>query len=123
MRLLPSQIIIVATVIAFLFYAFRLRTVLRDRLIFTVIVALGVLLALYPDLSTRAANAIGIGRGADLLFYMFLLFSLFYNVHLATRLRTIDAQITRLVRDTAIAAPIRRDTSTTIARDVRNLQV
>jgi hypothetical protein len=122
MRLLPSQIIIVATVITFLFYAFRLRTVLRDRLIFAVIVALGILLALYPDLSTRAANAIGIGRGADLLLYVFLLFSLFHNVHPAARLRTIDAQITRLVRDTAIAAAIRPDTST-MRRDVRNPQL
>lgn len=122
MRLLPSQVIIVATVMMFLFYAFRLRTVLRDRLIFAVIVALGVVLALYPDLSTRAANAIGIGRGADLLLYMFLLFSLFYNVHLATRLRTIDAQITRMVRDMAIAAPIRPDAST-MPRDVRNSEI
>jgi hypothetical protein len=54
--------------------------------------------------------------------YVFLLFSLFHNVHLATRLRTIDAQITRLVRDTAIAAAIRPDTST-MPSDARNSQV
>jgi hypothetical protein len=111
MRLAPSQIIIVATVLVFLVYAFRLRTLLRDRVIFAVIVGLGVALALYPDFSTRVANAIGIGRGADLLLYVFLLFSLFYNVHLAARLKNIESQIRSVVREQALAtvgAPIDR---------------
>jgi hypothetical protein len=94
---------------------------LRDRLIFAVIVASASCSHLSRS-STRAANAIGIGRGADLLLYVFLLFSLFHNVHLAARLRTIDAQVTRLVRDTAIAAVIRPDTST-MPRDARHSQV
>lgn len=103
MSLLPSQVLIIVTVVLFLLYTFRLRTVLRDRVIFVLIVAAGIGLAVHPDFSTRVANAVGIGRGADLLLYVFLLFSLFQNVHLAARLKTLDAQITRIVRHAAIA--------------------
>jgi hypothetical protein len=106
MKLLPSQIIIMATVFAFLLYAVRLRTVLRDRLMFAGIEVIGILLAFRPDLATRVANLIGIGRGADLLLYIFLLFSLFQNVYLADRLKTIDARITRVVREHALESAV-----------------
>jgi small membrane protein len=106
MKLLPSQVIIVATVLIFLLYALRLRTVLRDRLIFAAIVLVGIALAIHPDLSTRLANAIGIGRGADLMLYIFILFSLFQTVHLAARLKSIDARITNVVRENALATAV-----------------
>jgi hypothetical protein len=106
MKLQISQLIIVATVLVFLLYALRLRTMLRDRIVFVVIVLTGVALAIHPDLSTRLANAIGIGRGADLMLYMFILFSLFQTVHLAARLKNIDARITSVVRDSALANPL-----------------
>src|SRR3569832_2455546 len=102
MKLMPSQIIIVATVLAFLLYADRLRTVLRDRLMFAGIVAVGIALTFRPDLATRVANLVGIGRGTDLLLYIFLLFSLFQSVYLADRLKTIDARLTRVVREHAL---------------------
>ena len=106
MKFQASQIIIVATVLIFLFYALRLRTMLRDRIIFAAIVLVGVALAIHPDLSTRLANAIGIGRGADLMLYVFILFSLFQTVHLAARLKNIDARITSVVRESALASPL-----------------
>jgi hypothetical protein len=106
MKLMPSQIIIVATVLVFLLYAIRLRTVLRDRLMFAGIVAMGIVLAVRPDLATRVANLIGIGRGTDLLLYVFLLFSLFQNVYLADRLKTIDARITKVVREHALESAV-----------------
>jgi len=103
MKFHASQVIIVATVLIFLIYALRLRTMLLDRIVFAAIVLVGIALAIHPDLSTRLANAIGIGRGADLMLYVFILFSLFQTVHLAARLKTIDARITSMVRDSALA--------------------
>ena len=109
MKLMPSQIIIVATVLACLLYAVRLRTVLRDRLMFGGIVAVGIALTFRPDLATRVANLVGIGRGTDLLLYIFLLFSLFQSVYLADRLKNVDARLTSVVRehalDSAVAPP------------------
>jgi small membrane protein len=106
MKLMPSQIIIVATVLAFLLYAVRLRTVLRDRLMFAGIVAVGVVLTFRPDLATHVANLVGIGRGTDLLLYIFLLFSLFQTVYLADRLKTIDARLTSVVREQALESAV-----------------
>jgi small membrane protein len=106
MKLMPSQIIIVATVLAFLLYAVRLRTVLRDRVMFAGIVAVGVVMTVRPDLATRVANLVGIGRGTDLLLYIFLLFSLFQSVYLADRLKTIDARLTSVVREQALESAV-----------------
>jgi hypothetical protein len=102
MRLLPSQVIIVAAILLFGLYAFRLRNLVRDRVIFAALVLGGIVLAIYPDLSTRIANRLGVGRGTDLLLYVFLLFSLFYNVHVASHWRKVNRRITDIVRQQAI---------------------
>ena len=102
MRLELSQIVIALAVAAFGIYAFRLRTLVADRLIYLLFAALGIVLALAPDLSTLVANLIGIGRGTDLLLYGFVLFSLFHFAALASQLRSMQRQITALTRALAI---------------------
>ncbi|MGI5836827.1 MAG: DUF2304 domain-containing protein [Chloroflexota bacterium] len=97
-----SQIIIVSVMLGFALYVFRGRTVLRDRIIYLVLLATGVVLAIYPDLSTRIANTVGIGRGTDLLLYVFILFSLFYYAGLASQFMKVEQQITALTRAIAI---------------------
>ncbi|HUP45464.1 MAG TPA: DUF2304 domain-containing protein [Thermoanaerobaculia bacterium] len=56
----------------------------------------------FPDLSSIIANALGIGRGADLVLYLSILFMLggFFGVYL--RFRRLDEQLTRIVRHLAI---------------------
>jgi small membrane protein len=97
-----SQVLIVLVIIAFGAYAFRLRTLLADRFVYLFFAVIGVILAAAPDLSTWVANLIGVGRGVDLLLYMFVLFSLFHFVTIAARLRLTERQITILVRMRAI---------------------
>jgi hypothetical protein len=115
-----SQIIIVLVMLGFAFYVFRGRTVLRDRIIYLVLLSTGVALAFYPDLSTRIANAVGIGRGTDLLLYVFILFSLFYYAGLASQFKKVEQQITALTRAIAIlnAKPAsRKETSYRLGED------
>ena len=97
----PSQAIILLALALFLLYAFRLRTVLRDRMIYLALAVAGVVLAVQPDWSTWLANRIGIGRGTDLLLYVFILLSLFHAVHLVARLNTTERQLTAIVRHIA----------------------
>ncbi len=59
-------------------------------------------LVLFPDVSTWAANKIGVGRGADLLFYLANLFFLLVAVALWRRLITLSAAVTILARELAI---------------------
>ncbi len=56
-----------------------------------------------PDLTTRLASVLGIGRGADLVFYCAILgmFTGFFWVYL--RLRQLDANLTLLTRALALA--------------------
>lgn len=64
--------------------------------------ALGLALVAAPDLANLSANAVGIGRGADLVIYIFILLSLaaIFNLHL--RLRSEREVTTQIVRELAI---------------------
>jgi small membrane protein len=56
----------------------------------------------FPDLASLLANFLGIGRGADLVLYLSILFMFgaFFSVYL--RFRRLEEQITQLVRHLAI---------------------
>lgn len=63
------------------------------------IAAIAILL---PDLTTRMARVMGIGRGADLVLYLGLLLSLSGFLLTYTRLRRLEADLTELVRRIAL---------------------
>lgn len=67
-----------------------------------VVAVLGALTVYDPDLTTRLARRLGIGRGADLLLYLLVLafiasWFLFYH-----RLRLLQGAVTQLVRELAL---------------------
>jgi hypothetical protein len=51
------------------------------RLFIIVALAAGFFAVLFPNYTTVVASYLGIGRGADLLLYAFVVFALFYVVH------------------------------------------
>jgi hypothetical protein len=61
-----------------------------------------VLLVMFPKISTCVANAVGIGRGVDLVFYFSHLFLLFLIVGLWRRSVVLMATITKLSRAIAL---------------------
>lgn len=100
------QIALFAALIVFTFYIFRLRTPLTDRIIFLALVVVGAVLVANPDLSTEIAHRLEIGRGTDLIFYVFIIASLFFAVTVTTRQRQMQRQITLLVRQMALDHPL-----------------
>ncbi len=106
MNIQLSQIILIAALLAFVFYIYRLRTVFLDRIIYLACAVVGIVLVIDPALSSRVANSLGIGRGADLMFYLFIVASLFYVVATRSRIRRLEKQITRLVQQNAIDHPV-----------------
>jgi len=66
------------------------------------ILGFGLYIVWFPETSTAVANVLGIGRGADLIFYTWIAFSfgVLLNVHL--KLRQHLNLITRLSRSIAI---------------------
>lgn len=97
-----SQALLLLGILGFAIYTIHLRSVILARVIYLSLVGAGVVLALDPHLSTIVAHRVGIGRGADLMLYLFVIFSLFHFVNLASHLQRLDRQITALVRHCAL---------------------
>ena len=55
-----------------------------------------------PDLLVRAAHFLGIGRGADLVLYLSVIFSFAAFFITYMRFRRVDEQLTKIVRHIAI---------------------
>lgn len=64
---------------------------------------------LWPDLTTRVARLLGIGRGADLLIYLVAIGFVVSFFFLHQRYRALETQITTLVRRLAIDDAERRN--------------
>ena len=105
MTVLPSQIILAAAIVAFFVYAFRLRTILFDRVIYLLLALGGLALVIRPALATDLAHVLGIGRGTDLLLYALVMLSLFRDVGTASELRQIERRLTLIVRRLALNTP------------------
>jgi len=97
-----GQIVLVGLVAALGFYVFALRSVLTDRLAMLILAAVGVLLVVWPGLSSDVAERLGIGRGTDLVFYLFIIFCLFRFVSGAAHTRRLESRLATVVRDGAI---------------------
>ena len=62
----------------------------------------GSVLVWAPDITNWIAHKLGVGRGSDLLFYLFIvmMFSAVFNLHM--RIRQQNEILTRVVRDVAL---------------------
>jgi hypothetical protein len=65
-------------------------------------VLFGGIAVAFPDATSAIARPLGIARGADLVFYLAILFMLVGFYMMYVRLRRLDANITQLVRHLAI---------------------
>jgi len=79
----------------------------RDRIrLLTTVIALSVLPGLgivwFPEAATVFANAIGVGRGADLIFYLWILVSAGVMMIMHVQLKAQEQRITLLAREIAI---------------------
>ncbi|HEX5437068.1 MAG TPA: DUF2304 domain-containing protein [Gemmatimonadaceae bacterium] len=97
-----GQGIFLVAVLAFAYYATRLRSTRSDRLIYVCLAVAGFLLVLYPGWSTGLAHLVGIGRGVDLIIYLFMVFSLFHYAGNASRAKQLERAMTELIRQGAL---------------------
>ena len=68
---------------------------------------IGIALVFFPEVTNSIAEKVGVGRGADLVLYCFILISLaaVFNIHL--RIRSFNESITELARSIAISSAIK----------------
>lgn len=97
------QIILVAGVIVLVFYyTFRLKNAFIDLVIVFGFTFFSCFFILFPSYTNAIAHKLGVGRGADLLFYLAILFFLFVTLKIFSRLKRMEQQITEIVRRQAI---------------------
>ena len=80
----------------------RFRRHAMSRLIMILISLLGVLFVLFPSFTNKLAQYVGVGRGADLVFYLFMVFSFLYNIYLYAKLRMLQQDQTEIIKNMAI---------------------
>lgn len=94
-------LLICGVIVIFAYYVSRFRNALLDLAALTVFAGLGVFFILFPDYTNVIAKKLGVGRGADLLFYICILFFLFIILKLFSRLRRLEEKFTELIRQQA----------------------
>lgn len=99
----PVQLLLILGTAGALFvYLAYFRSKLSDRMIGLLLLLTAWFSILFPDYTTVVAHVLGVGRGVDLIFYLFGLFTLFALILLFTSVRTQSAQLTELIRHLAI---------------------
>ena len=93
-------------------YFTTLSSRLASRLAVLGLLGMGVLFVINPDLTTRIARSVGVGRGTDLLLYLFCLASITMFLKLYKKHRTLEEKLTQVARQVALLgarAPERED--------------
>jgi hypothetical protein len=97
-----SQIVLLALIASYALYVLRIRSAATDRIAYLALALAGGVLVANPEWTNRAATVLGIGRGADLMFYFFILFSLFHFVTTASTIRGLRRDVGTLTREMAL---------------------
>jgi hypothetical protein len=100
------QILLIAATLGLVALLLRRRGTARTRawkrLIMVSLAVAAVVSILYPDLTTRVANFLGVGRGTDLLLYVLVAVFFYVVVGFYLKFRDVERQVTVLARRLAI---------------------
>ena len=101
--MIPIQPILVILLVSGVALYFRkLRSRLWDRTIVITVLIAAVIFVMNPDLANRLAAVAGVGRGADLFFYITIPGLAFALLLLLSRIRDLEQRSTLLVRELAL---------------------
>jgi hypothetical protein len=102
------QAVLIGALLLCLFYALlRRRRSLPVAVTISITSLAGIYFVLFPDQTTEIARVLGVGRGADLVLYCWIVISLALSMNLRFRLLDMQQQVTELARELALRAPRR----------------
>lgn len=84
------------------YFIVRLRKRILDIVILLGMIIGGTVLVIWPDITNQLAADIGVGRGADMIFYLSILIFWFIIMKLYIKIRKLEQQFTELVRNQAL---------------------
>ena len=91
-------VLVTAFVFVALYYFTKLRNRIIDVILLLVLVILAVLFVLFPEITGLIAKKLGVGRGADLVFYTSIVTFWFVVLKLYTKIRKLEQLTTDLIR-------------------------
>jgi len=94
---LSSGIIIIA-----IYMYLRLRSTIFDLILIFLFLVTGIIFVIFNEITDKIAHFLGISRGADMIFYLGILFLFFLILKLYSRLRRVEENLTELVRKRSI---------------------
>lgn len=101
--MIPIQpVLILLLICGVLLYFSRLRSRLWDRIIVVVFAAAALVFVMNPEAANRLAAVAGVGRGADLFFYVSIPGLAFALLLLLSRIRVLEQRETKLIRELAL---------------------
>lgn len=101
---MPIQILLTLVLGAALVYASVQKLMPRPVTgTFALLVAVGVYFVWMPTHTTVVAQWLGVGRGTDLLIYLWIVLTLIVGLNLHLKIQSIRAEITELARAMALA--------------------
>jgi hypothetical protein len=97
------QIILTVGILVIGGYAYKkLHSSYMDAVFIFIIVLTGLTFILFPGVSNKVAHLIGVGRGADMVFYLVILFFGFLILKLYSKIRKMEQILTEMVRDRSL---------------------
>jgi hypothetical protein len=96
--------ILLITGVAFIavYFFLRLRNSLFDIILLLLLIAAAVVFILFPGITNQLAAWLGVGRGADLVFYISIIIFWFVILKLYARIRKLEQVVTTIVRKEAL---------------------
>jgi len=97
------QIVLITGVLFILVYFLqRIQKAVFSVVFMTLLSALAVFFILQPERTNKIAHFIGVGRGADLVFYTSILLFWYIILRMYARIRKLEERVTTLIRQDAI---------------------
>ena len=110
------QILLMASASGMLVVLLRRRSAARTRawkrLILVGLVLVSIVSILRPELTTKVANVVGVGRGTDLLLYLLTAVFLYVVMGFYLKFKDVERQLTLLARHQALTAAARGNART-----------
>ena len=102
------QILLIAGLALSAIYVYlKFQSVIADAIILLLFIAAGIVFVLFPQLTTKIANKLGVGRGTDLILYVCIIFFLFVMIRMYARIRKLEQTVTKIVRDNSLNAVVK----------------
>ena len=83
-------------------YLIKFRQPALDKLFIGCLMATGIFFFLYPEVTNQLAHFLGIGRGADLIFYLAILGFAYVTLLLYSKIRKLEDQLAKIVRQQSL---------------------